>query len=154
MKHHLLSAPYIMWVVILFGVAINFALWPYEFVYQTSSLSFVLFALAFLYWVYFFIKATAKNLQAPHRPYHITQLVTTGVYKWVRHPMYSADIVLAWGIAVAYPLAALWMSALWLTIIMTIWAYVEENILLKRFSEEYGLYRRHTPMFFPLKKKK
>ncbi|MCL5011862.1 MAG: isoprenylcysteine carboxylmethyltransferase family protein [Patescibacteria group bacterium] len=154
MKHTFWAGPYIMWAVIGIGVVINFVLLPHAFMYESSTTSFLLFALAFLYWVYFFTSAATKNLQAPHRPEHITQIITTGTYHLVRHPMYSADIVLMWGISVAYPLVALWASALWLTLVMVLWSYWEEQILLRRFGETYDTYKKKTPMFLPFKKHK
>jgi protein-S-isoprenylcysteine O-methyltransferase Ste14 len=68
--------------------------------------------------------------------------------------MYSADIVLAWGAAIAYPLVALWASVCWFTVITIVWAYSEESILEKKFGEEYRMYKKNVPMWIPGQKTK
>lgn len=143
------AGPYTMWFIIFLGVIATFLLAPYEFLYTPSAISVAFFILTFLYWMYFFLKGITVNLQAPVRPQHIHHIVTKGVYSIVRHPMYAGDIVLAWGIAVAYPLTALWISALWTTVIMLVWAHIEEQILIKRFGEEYLEYKKRVPMLIP-----
>ncbi|MCK7540462.1 MAG: hypothetical protein MZV63_61010 [Marinilabiliales bacterium] len=35
-----------------------------------------------------------------------TELVTSGIYRYIRHPMYSSLLLLAWGIWLKQPLAA------------------------------------------------
>lgn len=142
-----------MWLIILIGIGVIIYILPYAFLFESSVISFIFFFVTFLYWMYFFIKATVVNPEAPHRPAHITHVITTGIYSFVRHPMYSADIVLAWGIAVAYPLASVLFSVLWLTIVMILWSYVEEAVLIKKFGDEYLTYQKRTPMFVPKKLK-
>jgi protein-S-isoprenylcysteine O-methyltransferase Ste14 len=138
-----------MWAVILLGIVVAFLFLPYGFLYAPSTISIILFTLAFLYWMYFFLKGVAINVQAPMRPQHIHHIVVKGVYNIVRHPMYSGDIILAWGIAIAYPLLILWVCALWFTMIMVLWAHIEEQILTKRFGEEYREYKKRVPMWIP-----
>ncbi len=153
MNSTLLSAPYTMWLIIILGVVITVFSLPYVFLFEPSGWAFVFFFFTFVYWMYLFIKAITVNPEAPHRPAHITHLITTGVYRFVRHPMYSADIVLAWGVAVAYPLVSVFFSVLWLTVVMIVWSYVEEAALIKKFGDEYLSYQETTHMFFPRKKK-
>jgi protein-S-isoprenylcysteine O-methyltransferase Ste14 len=74
-------------------------------------------------------------------------LVAHGLYRWVRHPLYTAGLVFIW--------LALQMSAnllalnLGLTIYLVLGAIVEERKLVHEFGQAYRDYRRRTPMLIP-----
>jgi protein-S-isoprenylcysteine O-methyltransferase Ste14 len=76
-------------------------------------------------------------------------LISTGPYRWIRHPFYFAagmgilavSIVTAnWSIAVLGGLAF---------ILLVVRTRKEEEKLLERFGEEYGNYMRRTGQFIP-----
>jgi len=77
------------------------------------------------------------------------KLVTTGVYRWVRHPMYASLLWLAWGVFLKRPsvaalgLAALASGCLWLT------ARAEEAEDIAFFGDAYRDYMRRTRRFVP-----
>jgi protein-S-isoprenylcysteine O-methyltransferase Ste14 len=76
-------------------------------------------------------------------------LVTTGPYRYVRHPLYAGETLTTIGfvIAVASPLT---IAAFALGIALQIWrAKVEEQALTAAFPE-YQQYARRTPMLIPL----
>ena len=76
-------------------------------------------------------------------------LVTTGVYGWVRHPLYSALLVQAVGVSL---LTANWFVA---TTAGTLWALLafrtrqEEEKLIERFGNEYREYMKRVGRFVP-----
>ena len=76
-------------------------------------------------------------------------LVTDGVFRYIRHPMYTAHWL--WGIAQAL-LIQNWIAGL-ASLIIFIPLYVlrvpcEEKIMLEQFGEEYRLYMGRTgPVF-------
>jgi protein-S-isoprenylcysteine O-methyltransferase Ste14 len=78
-----------------------------------------------------------------------TELITTGIFRYIRHPMYSSLLLLAWGIflkSLSWPGTVLILSAtlfLWLT------ARVEEGEDRRYFGSAYQDYLRHTWMFLP-----
>jgi protein-S-isoprenylcysteine O-methyltransferase Ste14 len=75
------------------------------------------------------------------------RLVTGGLYRYVRHPLYTAGLVFIWLIPImTWNLLALIIG---LTAYIFIGAYFEERKLLLEFGEEYAQYRRHTPMLIP-----
>jgi protein-S-isoprenylcysteine O-methyltransferase Ste14 len=75
------------------------------------------------------------------------RLVTTGLYRYVRHPLYTAGLVFIWLIPVlTWNLLALNLG---LTAYIFIGAYFEERKLLLEFGEHYTVYHRHTPMLIP-----
>ena len=78
-----------------------------------------------------------------------TTLVTTGAYRYIRHPLYSSLLFLAWGIFFKDPS---WLGAL-LTLAATLFlattARVEEAENIRFFGEEYREYMTRTKMFVP-----
>jgi protein-S-isoprenylcysteine O-methyltransferase Ste14 len=74
-------------------------------------------------------------------------LVTTGLYKCVRHPLYTAGLAIIW----LTPLITWNLLALnfGITLYILIGAYFEERKLLTEYGSEYAEYRHHTPMLIP-----
>jgi protein-S-isoprenylcysteine O-methyltransferase Ste14 len=76
------------------------------------------------------------------------QLVTTGPYALVRHPLYGGLLLAMLGSAIA-------QSLLWLLPLMVYGplfvrsARREESLLLEQFSDGYAAYRRRTKMLLP-----
>jgi protein-S-isoprenylcysteine O-methyltransferase Ste14 len=75
------------------------------------------------------------------------ELVTAGIYRYVRHPLYSAGILFLW----ASPLMTrnLFFLFLGLTAYFVIGALFEERKLLIEYGSAYARYRDQTPMFIP-----
>ena len=141
-----------MWLIVVIGIVAVFAIFSVEYLVDPHPVLYVLSGIAFAYWLYFFMKGVTANLQASFRPHHITKLITTGVYSKLRHPIYSADIVLAWGVALTYPTIAMLFAVVWTTVVMLTWIYLEEKALIELFGDEYLEYRKRVPMLFPLKR--
>lgn len=78
-----------------------------------------------------------------------TSLVTTGVYKYIRHPLYSSLLFLAWGIFFKLPS----LTGLALTAVATAFLYAtaktDEAECVQFFGNEYQEYMKHTKMFIP-----
>ena len=77
------------------------------------------------------------------------KLVTTGIYRYIRHPQYTGLLLLSLGMLVEWatlPLLILYpiMIALYVRL-----ARREELDMLQEFGEEYDIYRRKTKMFLP-----
>ncbi|MBN1659357.1 MAG: isoprenylcysteine carboxylmethyltransferase family protein [Anaerolineae bacterium] len=78
-----------------------------------------------------------------------TRLVTTGLYRYIRHPLYSSLLFLTWGIFFKTPswLGGALAAAATLCLVAT--ARVEEAEDIRFFGEEYQEYMRHSRMFVP-----
>lgn len=94
--------------------------------------------------IYLRKKGTTTTLNKVHK------LVDTGPYAWVRHPQYTAGMVmlLAWFL-VWGSLYALCVLPLMAAIIYA-QAYIEEKYILeKMFGETYAAYRKRVGMLLP-----
>jgi protein-S-isoprenylcysteine O-methyltransferase Ste14 len=78
-----------------------------------------------------------------------TQLVTTGIFHYIRHPLYASLLYLAWGIFFKSPslldgvIAAVASAFLYAT------ARADEAECLIKFGGEYAAYMHRTRMFVP-----
>jgi protein-S-isoprenylcysteine O-methyltransferase Ste14 len=78
-----------------------------------------------------------------------TTLVTTGTYHYIRHPLYSSLLFLAWGIFFKAPSWFGGLLALAATLFLIATARVEEAENLRFFGEQYREYMAQTKMFIP-----
>lgn len=75
------------------------------------------------------------------------KLVRDGLYRWVRHPIYTALFIFLWLTPVmTWNTLALNLG---LTAYMLVGSVFEEQKLLSQFGQEYEDYRRRTPRLFP-----
>lgn len=74
-------------------------------------------------------------------------MVTGGLYRWVRHPLYTAGLVFIW----LTPIMTSGLLALniGLTIYLVVGAYYEERKLAREFGAVYTQYQKETPMLIP-----
>jgi protein-S-isoprenylcysteine O-methyltransferase Ste14 len=78
-----------------------------------------------------------------------TVLIESGIFKHVRHPMYSSLLFLAWGILLRHIEVALCMVALIATCSAVFAAMIEEKENFVYFGEKYRRYMLKTKMFIP-----
>jgi protein-S-isoprenylcysteine O-methyltransferase len=78
------------------------------------------------------------------------KLITSGPYRFVRHPLYSAAIMLWLGAGLGtlnWLLLALW--PLFVTIIIILPVQHEEELLRQKFGEDYEQYQQETGRLVP-----
>ena len=74
-------------------------------------------------------------------------LVTRGLYRVVRHPLYTFGLLFIWLTpTVSQNSLTMYIGA---TIYTLIGAFFEERKLLRDFGEEYAAYKKKTPMLIP-----
>lgn len=76
------------------------------------------------------------------------KLREVGLYRWMRHPIYSLGFVLMW----LFPIMTVNLLSLWvgITLYIFVGAWLEERKLLVDFPE-YRSYQQRTPMYLPRK---
>nr|WP_220132042.1 methyltransferase [Pseudomonas sp. B11D7D] len=79
-----------------------------------------------------------------------SQLVTGGIFRYIRHPMYCSLLLLAWGIAFKRIDALIVLLALLSSVLLWCSARCEERECLVYFGEAYREYMRRSWMFVPL----
>ena len=78
-----------------------------------------------------------------------TALVTSGIYAYIRHPLYSSLLLLAWGTffkAPSLPGGALVLVA---TTFLIATARADEQECIRFFGDEYQAYMQKTKRFIP-----
>lgn len=84
---------------------------------------------------------------SPETLFRAKAFVVRGPFRWVRHPLYSAIIILLWAAPQMSPgrleLAALWTAWIYLG------AVLEERDLVAEFGETYRQYCKQVPMLIP-----
>jgi protein-S-isoprenylcysteine O-methyltransferase Ste14 len=112
-----------------------------------AGLGLFLFALglAFAVWARLHI---GRNWGTPMSQKDEPELVTSGPYRLVRHPIYSGILVAVTGTAVA--LSFVWLIAVVLAGVYFVYsATVEERNMTEQFPDAYPAYRRSTKMLVP-----
>jgi protein-S-isoprenylcysteine O-methyltransferase Ste14 len=112
-----------------------------------AAVGLVLFALglAFAIWARVHI---GRNWGTPMTEKKEPELVTSGPYHLVRHPIYSG--ILTAGVGTAVALSWLWLVAVVLAGTYFVYsATVEERFLTEQFPTGYPAYRRSTKMLVP-----
>jgi len=78
-----------------------------------------------------------------------TALVTTGIYKYIRHPLYCSLLVLTWGIFFKLPGWTGLALGLGATAFLLATAKADEAECNRFFGPEYREYMKQTKMFVP-----
>jgi protein-S-isoprenylcysteine O-methyltransferase Ste14 len=99
-----------------------------------------------IYWLFSSIRSGITATSATRTEH---QLVTSGPYRWVRHPLYTvgACLFISYGIiADSWFIATLGILAF---IAMAIRTPQEEENLIEKFGDEYRTYMKRTGRFLP-----
>lgn len=141
--------PVLMWLIIIVGVALIFIFLPARQLWENKFYFSWLIAPAAVYWLYILSGAARVHKKMAMSVAKIDIIVKEGVYAFVRHPIYSADIALAWGIFFFLGESRFLFAAIWLTLVMIFWAKLEERGLIEKFGQEYLDYKNQVPMVIP-----
>jgi protein-S-isoprenylcysteine O-methyltransferase Ste14 len=78
-----------------------------------------------------------------------TNLVSVGIYRYIRHPLYSSLLLLAWGVFFKNP--SDWGACLVIAASVALYAAarVEEDENIDRFGDDYVEYMGRTKRFLP-----
>lgn len=130
------------------AVIIRYAGWTVAPAFvQYGGLALIVGGLAFREWAIvklgrFFSRIV--QIEAGH------QLITTGPYRWIRHPAYTGMLLI--DIGIAFSLGTWLGGLLTLGLILLATAYrikVEEQVLLETFGQLYRDYMNHTWRLLP-----
>ncbi|MBI5081257.1 MAG: isoprenylcysteine carboxylmethyltransferase family protein [Chloroflexi bacterium] len=97
-------------------------------------------------WMFLSIGSNITATQATRQNH---KLVTSGPYRWIRHPLYTFGFIFACGITC---LSALWWLGVGMIppmIILMLRTSIEEARLIEAFGDDYRNYMKRTGRFFP-----
>jgi protein-S-isoprenylcysteine O-methyltransferase Ste14 len=78
-----------------------------------------------------------------------TTLVTTGIYRYIRHPLYCSLLLLTWGIFFKQPVWSAGLLALAVSFFLIATAKADESECLRFFGQAYQDYIHRSKMFIP-----
>lgn len=146
--------PSFMWLLVIMGASLSFLFVGWQKIFTSNSLYVLLFFFTACYWLFMFISAWSVHRQALRNADNIDHIISVGIYRRLRHPMYSSDILLAWGFFLYIPSLSIFVAVLWLSLVLLFWAKWEEKAMIKKFGDAYRRYQAITPMLIPSLKKR
>ncbi len=129
-------------------VLLNYPMWfsnplsPYQLISWLLLSGSLLIAIVGFYQFYYYGKPSDQMEET-------TQLIKSGLYRYIRHPLYLSLILGGFGVMMKDPdwipilLSGVNLTALYLT------ARIEEKEMIKKFGKEYSVYIKKTKMFIP-----
>jgi len=78
-----------------------------------------------------------------------SKLVDTGIFKYIRHPLYSSLIFLTWGIFLKNPTGELFIVSVLSTVFLYSTALSDEKECIEYFGKQYSKYMKRTKRFIP-----
>jgi protein-S-isoprenylcysteine O-methyltransferase Ste14 len=81
--------------------------------------------------------------------YKGNKLISKGIYKYIRHPIYLGFILMVLGTAVYSATIGAVIGFFILVITLLVMLIIEEQTLCKHFPREYPAYKKHTKALIP-----
>jgi protein-S-isoprenylcysteine O-methyltransferase Ste14 len=78
-----------------------------------------------------------------------TQLVDQGIFKYIRHPLYSSLLFLTWGIFLKNTTSLLFLVAFISSVFLLLTALADEKECIRFFGEKYVEYMKRSKRFIP-----
>ena len=94
------------------------------------------------------VLALNKNLSAFPTPKQSAKLIQSGIYKYIRHPIYSGILFFTFGFSMYSENTLRFLIFFMLLILFRFKAVYEEKLLQDKFSN-YAAYKKTTGMFLP-----
>ncbi|MCX6797356.1 MAG: isoprenylcysteine carboxylmethyltransferase family protein [Candidatus Doudnabacteria bacterium] len=141
--------PFFMWALVVIGASFCLKFLPANHLFSLGIWGKILSAASVLFWLYVASRGLSSHRQAAKSVAGIDKIITSGIFRMVRHPLYLAHIIVTWGIIMQIPSPRALAVAAWLTLVLILWAKLEEYGLEKKFGQAYGIYKKTTPMFLP-----
>jgi len=144
------------WECMLGLFALNLRFWNVDIYSTHQIISGLLFSASL-----FLVLYSLALLQLPGKPdtrrndgpllefEKTTALITTGVYRYIRHPMYGSLLLLCWGFFFKQPSLAGCILAVIASGLLVATARTEEIENIRYFGEEYREYMKRTKLFVP-----
>ena len=77
------------------------------------------------------------------------ELITTGLYHYVRHPIYTGVLIMASGVVLSFGTLSACIGYFIILFTVILKSQDEEKILSRHFAEKYLEYKKHTKILIP-----
>ncbi|MEO9003817.1 MAG: isoprenylcysteine carboxylmethyltransferase family protein [Ginsengibacter sp.] len=133
----------LLFTAYLFRIAkIDFAVAP------SLQLAGIIFTIAGIIISFAALFALNKNLSPFPTPKPGAELIQSGIYKYIRHPIYAGILFFTFGYSLYSENTLRLLIFFLLLILFRFKAAYEENLLQDKFSD-YAIYKKKTGMFLP-----
>jgi len=78
-----------------------------------------------------------------------TELIETGIFKYIRHPLYGSLVFLSWGVFFKNTTLPLFLVSVFSTLMLYITARFDEKECVQYFGDKYSEYMKRSKMFVP-----
>ena len=142
--------------LILFLILFNFDYWftnPFS-VLQIISWTLLIFSIVIVINGFYLLEKVGipkgKIQNSPNLGFeNTTNLVTSGIYRFIRHPLYGSLLFLSWGTLLKNLTEIGALLVIVISVLLTLTAEVEEKENALSFGDEYLDYLKRTKMFVP-----
>jgi len=131
---------------LLFPSSVQWAKLPIHSSLRWSGVAFGIACSALMYWT---LSSLGKNLTDTVVTRVNATLVTYGPYRWVRHPFYVTAALLMASVTLLTANGLIGASSLVVLAFLAVRTPKEEQMLIKRFGQQYRDYLEKTGRFFP-----
>lgn len=147
---------FLSWETMLILLVFNIRFWfrnPFSFP-QIVSWIFLLISIGLAISGFYLLKKHGKQAKTRqqndlHAFEKTTQLVQTGIYRYIRHPMYSSLLFLNWGIFLKNPGWIVLGVAVLASLSLFLTALTDEKECIGYFGDAYRAYIKKTTRFIP-----
>lgn len=140
-----LSAWLASFLIALFPLLIPYVIGPYHASPWRTGVSNILITVAVILEILALLTLRTSFTQVPEA----RRVVHGGLYRFVRHPLYTAYFLAFAGEAALVMQPVMWLAFALFIGLELVRARAEEELLAVTFGDEYANYRQSTGMFFP-----
>jgi len=144
------------WECILWLIISNIKYWFYDPLSLPQILSWSLLIVAFYLAIAGFIEMKKKGKAGKNREdstlyefERTSELVESGIFKYIRHPMYSSLIFLTWGIFFKNATYGLLVISALSSLFLILTSIFDEKECIGYFGEKYRYYMKRSKRFIP-----
>jgi protein-S-isoprenylcysteine O-methyltransferase Ste14 len=98
---------------------------------------------------YSVFRSIGKNITDTVQTRAQHELITYGIYRYIRHPLYTTGFLLFFGLGTFAELLPVMLLSLIVLVTLYVRTFTEERFLIAQFGERYIQYRVQTGKFFP-----
>lgn len=92
---------------------------------------------------------SSRNEKSLYQFEKTSELIDEGIFRYIRHPLYSSLLFLTWGIFLKKPSVELLFVSILSSVFLYLTAIVDEKECIKFFGDKYTEYMKRSKRFIP-----